>query len=260
MSASIFIVEDERLVAEDIRLSLISSGYTVTGIAASRDQAVEAIGRTSPDLVLMDIILKGSGDGIETAQIVRARFDIPVLYLTAHADLATLRRARISEPFGYVVKPFEERELLTAIEMALYRHRAEKRLEEKEQWLATILASITEGVIAADAMGAIKLVNRAAERIGGWRQEEMLGLDMADAYRVQDPATGLAEEVPPLTRLLQDGAAWAAARERLLVCSGGGTKRIEQSLSPICDRAGTASGSVVVFREIGGEPGRGDQP
>jgi len=250
MSVSIFIVEDERLVAEDIRVSLESNGYTVAGIAASRDQAIEAIRRTSPSLVLMDIVLKGPGDGVETARMVRTLFDIPVLYLTAHADQATLRRAKLSEPFGYVVKPFEEHELFSGIEMALYRYQVEKRLEENERWLATILGSISEGVIAADAVGTVKLVNRAAERIGGWRQGELTGLDLGEVYRIQDPASGLPVEVPPLPGLLEDSAAWAVSQVRLLACKDGGTKRIEQSISPICDRSGTASGSVVVFREV----------
>jgi DNA-binding NarL/FixJ family response regulator len=121
MSASIFIMGDERLVAEDIRVSLESHEYSVVGIAASRDEAIEGICRTYPSLVLMDIILKGSGDGVEAANLVRARSDIPVVYLAAHADEATLRRAKISGPFGYIVKPFEERDLFSGIEMALYR-------------------------------------------------------------------------------------------------------------------------------------------
>ncbi len=261
MSTSIYIVEDERLVAEDIRISLESNGYTVAGIAASRDQAIEGIRRTLPNVVLMDIILKGPGDGVEAARMVRTLFDIPVLYLTAHADQATLRRARISEPFGYIVKPFEERELFSGIEMALYRHQVEKRLHENERWLETILDSITEGVIAADAVGTVKLVNGAAERIGGWHNGELTGLDLAAVYRIQDPASGRAMEVPSLTTLLEDGVAKAGAHVRLLQCKDGTTKRIDQSISPICDNSGTASGTVVVFREVHHEPGTpGGQP
>ena len=249
MSASIFIVEDERLVAEDIRVSLESHGYTVAGIAASRDQAVEGVRKTSPNLVLMDIILKGPGDGVEAAQLIRERFDIPVVYLTAHADPATLRRAKISEPFGYILKPFEERELFSGIEMALYRHRAEKRIEENERWLATILASLSEGVIAADSMGVVKLVNAAAERIGGWPQGELAGLDFSEVYRVQDPASGVRMEVPSLPALLEE-CPGASSQIRVLCRRDGGTRLIEQNISPICDAAGTVSGSVVVFREV----------
>ena len=118
MSTSIFIVEDERIVAEDIRVALESNGYSVAGIASTRDQAIGGIRLTSPQLVLMDIVLKGPGDGVETARLVRELFDLPVVYLTAHADAATLRRAKVTEPFGYIVKPFEERDLFSGIEMA----------------------------------------------------------------------------------------------------------------------------------------------
>ena len=249
MSASIFIVEDERLVAEDIKDSLESHGYVVAGIASSRDQAIAGVRRTSPNLVLMDIILKGPGDGIEAAGLVRELFDIPVVYLTAHADDATLRRAKISEPFGYIVKPFEERELFSGIEMALYRHQVEKRIEENEHWLATILASITDGVIAADAMGVVKLVNPAADRIGGWQQGELAGLDLSEVYRVQDVSCGLAVELPSLPALIEEDGA-CASQARRLTRKDGSTRLIEQSVSAICDLSGTVSGSVVVFREV----------
>jgi len=250
MSASIFIVEDERIVAEDIRVSLESNGYTVAGIAASRDQAVEGVRRTSPQLVLMDIILKGPGDGVEAARMVREMFDIPVVYLTAHADEATLHRAKVSEPFGYILKPFEERDLFSTIEMALYRHRVEKRMEENERWLATILSSITEGVIAADSMGVVKLVNAAAERISGWKQSELMGLDLAAIYRVLDAADGRPVEVPSLPDLIAEHGHNDLRQARLLTRKDGSTTLIEQSVAPICEGTRTVSGSVVVFREL----------
>ena len=210
----------------------------------------------------MDIVLKGTGtDRVEANRLVRERFDIPVVYLTAHADQATLHRAKITEPFGYILKPFEERELFSGIEMALYRHRAEKRIEENERWLATILASLSEGVIAADAIGVVKLVNAAAERIGGWRPGELTGLDLSEVYRLQDPASGLPVEVPSLPLLLEDCGAGGAPQVRLLQRKDGSERLIEQTVSPISDSSGTVSGSVVVFREIRDMAGvRGDQP
>ena len=254
MSMSVFIVEDERIVAEDIRVTLESQGYTVAGIAASRAEAIQGIRRTSPHLVLMDIVLKGAGDGVETAQFVRQYLDIPVVYLTAHADQATLERAKLTEPFGYLVKPFEERELFSAIEMALYRHRAEKRIEEKERWLATILASISDGVIAADSTGAVKLVNGAAERIAGWTQLESEGLGLNEVYRVRDPATGLPLEVPALPALIEDPSRYGRHQVRLLRRKNGGTAVVDQSIAPISEGTRTVSGTVVVFRELPNAP------
>lgn len=133
MSTKILVVEDEKIIAFDIKKSLEDSGYIVPAIASSGEQAIEKIPETKPDLVLVDIILKGELDGVKTAEIVRDRFDLPVVYLTAHADETTLKRAKISDPFGYILKPFEDRELITTIEIALSRHRAESAIRKALQ-------------------------------------------------------------------------------------------------------------------------------
>jgi CheY-like chemotaxis protein len=119
--ARILIVEDDRITAEDIRLSLGSLGYSVTGMASSGEEAIKKAEELHPDLVLMDIVLRGDMDGIEAAGRIRARFNIPVVYLTAYADDETLERAKLTQPFGYILKPFDDRELRSNIEMALYR-------------------------------------------------------------------------------------------------------------------------------------------
>jgi len=130
MSTKILVVEDEKIIAFDIKRSLEESGYIVPAIASSGEQVLEKIPEVKPDLVLMDIILKGDLDGVKTAEIIRDRFDLPVVYLTAHADETTLKRAKISDPFGYILKPFEDRELITTIEIALSRHRAESAIRK----------------------------------------------------------------------------------------------------------------------------------
>ncbi|QWR76255.1 diguanylate cyclase domain-containing protein [Candidatus Magnetomonas plexicatena] len=126
----ILVVEDVAIVAMDIRNSLESLGYHVTGTVPSGHDALNSLAQTRPELVLMDIMLKGSLDGIETADIIKQEFDIPVLYLTAYADEEMLNRAKITEPFGYILKPFQERELMAAIEMALYKHGMENKLKQ----------------------------------------------------------------------------------------------------------------------------------
>jgi two-component system, cell cycle sensor histidine kinase and response regulator CckA len=250
MSASVYIVEDERIVAEDIRMTLESCGYTVAGIAASRDQAIDGIGRSSPDLVLMDIILKGHGDGVETGRLVREQFDIPVIYLTAHADQGTLHRAKVSEPFGYIIKPFEARDLYSGIEMALYRHRLEKRIGENERWLASILHSVADGVIATDAMGMVKLVNPAAERIAGWGRSDVVGRDLSEIYRVYDGSSDVLVEVPCLSILIEQIGQRIEPQLRRLVRMDGSMVLVEQTVSPISDESKTVSGSLIVFREL----------
>jgi|GEM_PF-2103929 len=124
----ILIVEDERITAEDIKHTLEKYGYRITSIVSTAAAAIIKTAEEQPDLVLMDIVLKGKGDGIEAASHIYQKLHIPVVYLTAYSDEETLKRAKISQPFGYVLKPFEERELYSNIEIALYKNRMEKKL------------------------------------------------------------------------------------------------------------------------------------
>jgi signal transduction histidine kinase len=130
---TVLIVEDEEIVAADLANKLGQLGYSVVGNAAEGEEAVEMACSLKPAVVLMDIRLKGPMDGIEAAEAIRRRYDVPVIYLTAHSDPATLERAKLSEPFGYILKPFEERELATTIEMALYRHQSDEELRRAKE-------------------------------------------------------------------------------------------------------------------------------
>ena len=122
----IMIVEDEWITADDIKMSLQSLGYTVTSVVSSGEEAIQKAEKDRPDLVLMDIVLQGEMDGIEAANQIHSCYDIPIIYLTAYADEKVLERAKITEPFGYIVKPFINEDLKIAIEIALYKHKAEK--------------------------------------------------------------------------------------------------------------------------------------
>ncbi|MEO5357950.1 MAG: diguanylate cyclase [Nitrospirae bacterium YQR-1] len=128
VKAKIMIVEDEGITGHFIQKTLETLGYMIISVEKSGESALKKISESKPDLVLMDIKLNGAMDGIETAEEIKDRFSIPVVYLTAHSDDAMLERAKITEPFGYVIKPFEERELHSNIEMALYKHKAEKKI------------------------------------------------------------------------------------------------------------------------------------
>lgn len=119
----IMIVEDIRLIAEDIKVSLTNLGYAVTAVVPSGEEAVQKAEQDRPDLILMDIVLSGKMDGIETAQQILSRYNIPVIFLTAYSDEKKLERAKAAEPFGYIVKPYNDRELHASIEMALHKHR-----------------------------------------------------------------------------------------------------------------------------------------
>lgn len=134
-SSKILVFEDERIVAMDIKSSLESLGYTVCATVSSCEVALKIIAEIQPDLILMDINLKGNIDGVQTAKKIRTHFNIPVIYLTAYADNNTLQRAKITEPFGYILKPFEDKELNISIEMALYKHQRERQVKSSANGL-----------------------------------------------------------------------------------------------------------------------------
>lgn len=136
---NILVVEDESIVAKDIQHSLKKLGYTVVGICSNGEDAIKTAEETKPDLVLMDIMLKGDMSGIEAASFIREKFNIPVIYLTAYADESTLSKAKVSEPYGYIIKPFKEIDLHTSIEMAVYKHEKESDIKKERDFLYSIV-------------------------------------------------------------------------------------------------------------------------
>lgn len=137
--ANVLVVEDEFIVSKDIQSSLKKLGYHVVGAAPSGEKALEILESEQPDVVLMDIMLKGEMNGIETAEIVKNQYSIPVIYLTAYADEATLSKAKVTEPYGYILKPFKEIDLHTSIEMALYKHKKELEVERERDMLYSLV-------------------------------------------------------------------------------------------------------------------------
>jgi diguanylate cyclase (GGDEF)-like protein/PAS domain S-box-containing protein len=178
--ARILVVEDESIVAADIQDRLESLGYEVPTTVASGEKAVEQAGALRPDLVLMDIQLKGRMDGVEAADHIRQRFGIPVIYLTANADHPTVQRAKVTEPFGYVIKPFEERELQTTIEVALYKHQAEQTLKESEERYRLLVELSPEAIIVESDDKIVYANPAAASLFGAASAETLLGLAVAD--------------------------------------------------------------------------------
>ena len=247
-NAQVLIVEDESIVAENIRTRLLSLGYAVSAVVSSGQEAVQEAAETHPDLVLMDIKLEGDMDGVEAAEQIRARFDIPVVYLTAYANDDTLQRAKITEPFGYILKPFEVRELQTAIELALYKHKMESKLKQSERWLATTLRSIGDGVIATDAKGCVVFMNPVAEALTGWKQEEAWGRDLTKVFNIIDEETHKVTETPA-TKAIREGVVLGLANHTLIPRDGAEIA-IGDSAAPIRDDKGNVSGAVLVFRDI----------
>jgi DNA-binding LytR/AlgR family response regulator len=138
-NVSVLVVEDENIVAKDIQQSLLKMGYKVIGTASSGEKAKEILKENQPDIILMDIMLKGNMSGIDTAEYVKDIYDLPVIFLTAYADENTLSKAKITEPYGYILKPFKEIDLHTSIEMALYKHKKTSELKKENEIYATLL-------------------------------------------------------------------------------------------------------------------------
>lgn len=184
--ARILVVEDEHIVALDIKRMLLTLGYEVPAIAASGKQAIQRAVETPPDLALMDIHLKGQMDGIQAAAEIQSMVDIPVIYLTAFADETTLDRARTTEPFGYVLKPFTEQELHSTIEMALYKHKIEQRLKESEMRFRALIENASDIIAVIDANGQIKYTSPSVQRVLGYASQELVGQNVSGLVHPQD--------------------------------------------------------------------------
>jgi len=202
----ILIVEDERIVGDDIKMIVQRLGYAVSGIAFSGEEAIKKIEKMQPDLVLMDIVLEGEMSGIDAAEIIRSRFNIPVVYLTAYSDKKTLERAKITEPFGYILKPFEDRDLHSTIEMALYKHKTGNMLMESEEKYRS-LAENAHDAIYISTLDGFLYANPAFEKLTGWKKEDLCSKkfnfwdtvhpDDIDLIREREMARKAGKKVPP---------------------------------------------------------------
>jgi CheY-like chemotaxis protein len=190
----ILIVEDEGLIALDLSMRLKRDGFEVIGISSSGEDALRTLSRATPDLILMDIRLEGAMDGIEAADKVRADFGLPVVFLTAHADPATLSRAKASSPFGYLLKPFTAINFSVTIEMALNKYVLEKKLTQRLRWLANLALSGPDPMIATDSRGAIQFMNAEAARMLDCLDPDWSGRRFQDMMPLYKRNTGRAAE------------------------------------------------------------------
>jgi|HubBroStandDraft_3_1064219.scaffolds.fasta_scaffold06469_2 PAS domain S-box-containing protein len=242
----LLVVEDEALVAEEIRDRLGRLKIEVVAVADTGEQAIRVMEETQTDLVLMDIRLKGALDGIEAAALIRERFDVPVVYLTAHSDPSTLDRAMRGESFGYLVKPFQEKDLRIAIASAVSRARSEQYLKDRDAMNAAALGTVAECVIAVDAQGQVSFLNAAAEAVTGWTLDEATGRLAQDVLRMLDAATH--EELEsPAVRALRQGSPVELAHDVLLIDRQGVPIPVASRARPVMDPRGKLLGAVMVM-------------
>lgn len=249
MSKRILIVEDEAIIACDLQNSLTEMGYAVAGIAVSGSEALELTHRCKPDVVLMDIILHGDMDGTAAGELILSRHHTPVVYVTSHSDFSTRTRATRTAPYGYVLKPFDEKELQTTIEIALRRQEMEERVKRAERSLAATLRSIGDAVIATDAEGRISFMNPVAEELTGWEQSEVVGRELASAFLTFSPSGHPSCGCPIREEPRPDGEV-SSGQEMVLIVMGGEHRPIESTWAPIRDEEGQLTGGIQVFRDI----------
>ena len=251
MPARILVVEDERITAEDLHETLTDLGYLVTATVSTGADAIAQAEENTPDLVLMDVRIDGAQDGTETARVLRERFDIPVIFLTAHADSITITRAKDAEPLGYITKPFQEAALRATIEIALHKHVGDLKSRQKQEQLAATLWAIAEGVITLDMAETITLFNPAAEAWTGHLSRAALGRPVNDVFQVISAASG--EPLAPAWASVLSGGTLRDLPSNVLLVSRSGEKRpITGSVAPIRDHRGAVSGAVLVFGRAAG--------
>src|SRR5258706_3130440 len=250
----VLVVEDEGLIAHDIGSRLQALGHQVVATVGTADEALEHAG--SADLVLMDIRIDGTRDGVEVATEIRDRYHVPVVFLTAHSDRPTLDRAKKAGPFGYIVKPLSPASLNASIEVALYKHRMERILEEREAWQRTILESVADGVIVTDPHGMVRLLNRSAETLTGWTQAEaqaqpvgtVVRLIEADSGAMSDQIGGETVGDPLALAILRDQPT-PLDRSWRLISRSGREMSVEGTAAPV-KASGVALGAVLTLRDV----------
>ncbi|QLE58330.1 response regulator [Nostoc sp. TCL26-01] len=240
-SIQVLIVEDEYILALNLQESLESLGYTVLDTADSGEIAITKAMELRPDLILMDIRLRGEIDGIQAAEQIWNCLQIPVIYLTGHSDKSTVERATMTFPFGYILKPVREQELYVAIQTALNRY-------EREQFLSSVLRGMGDGVIVVDTQLRVKYMNQIAETLTGWQFDTAKGRMLSDIFQIVDEQNRQPVTNPIVLALQQEATIYLSDRT-LLITKDQTTVPIADSATPIKDNQGVITGSVMVFRD-----------
>ncbi|CAG0969003.1 putative transcriptional regulatory protein pdtaR [Methanosarcinales archaeon] len=252
----ILVVEDEVIVGMDIQRKLKNLGYIVPVVVSSGEEAITKVIENNPDLVLMDINLYGEMDGIEAASKIHSFSDIPIIYLTAYTDDKTLERAKITEPYAYIIKPFKGRELQINLEIAFYKNKMEKLLKESERslreknkWLAAVIESIGDPVIATDPEGTIRLMNPMAEALTGWKQEDAIGKPLAGVFNIISEGTGKLID-DPVTKAIEEDMFYGLSDNTVLITKEGLKIPVDIMGSTIKIDGDSIIGIVLVFCDI----------
>ncbi|MDM9582521.1 response regulator [Nostoc sp. GT001] len=237
----VLVVEDEYILAINLQETLESLGYVVLDIADSAEEAIAKATELRPNLILMDIRLRGEMDGIQAAEQIWHHLQIPIIYVTGHSDKSTVERATLTSPFGYILKPIKEQELYVAIQSALNRY-------DRDQFLSSVLRGMGDGVIVVDTELNIKYINQVAETLTGWQWNEAKDKTLTEVIKIIDEQTQLPIENPIIAALQQETTIYLGGGV-LLVARDGITIPIADSATPLRNSSGVITGAVFVLRD-----------
>ncbi|HIK08396.1 MAG TPA: response regulator [Trichormus sp. M33_DOE_039] len=237
----VLVVEDEYILAINLQETLESLGYLVVDIADTAELAIAKATELRPNLILMDIRLRGEIDGIQAAEQIWHILQIPIIYVTGHSDKSTVERATVTFPFGYILKPIREQELYVAIQTALNRY-------EHEQFLSSVLREMGDGVIVIDTQLQIKYMNQVAEQLTGWRFQEVKNHIVTEVLQLIDEKT-LNNIQNPLIPAMQQASTFNLSSGILLSTKDGTLIPVADSASCLKDYNGVVTGGVMVFRD-----------
>ncbi|MEH1918517.1 hybrid sensor histidine kinase/response regulator [Nostoc sp.] len=237
----VLVVEDEYILAINLQETLESLGYVVLDIADSAEEAIAKATELRPNLILMDIRLRGEMDGIQAAEQIWHHLEIPIIYVTGHSDKSTVERATLTSPFGYILKPIKDQELYVAIQTALNRY-------DREQFLSSVLRGMGDGVIVVDTELNIKYMNQVTEALTGWQWNEAKDKTLTEVIKIIDEQTQLPIENPIIVALHQETTIYLGGGV-LLVARDGTTVPIADSATPLRNNSGVITGAVFVFRD-----------
>ncbi|OHD18964.1 MAG: two-component system response regulator [Spirochaetes bacterium GWB1_59_5] len=242
----VLIVEDEKIIAIDLQRRLERFGYSVVGMAGEGREAVALALELEPDIILMDIMLAGGMDGVEAAKTIKASKDIPFIFLTAYTDEKTLERAKEVQPYGYILKPFKERELYTTIDIALYKHEMASKLTRQERLFSAILQSINDGIIAVDMDLNVQFMNQVAEDITGAKEFDVQGKSITKFLNLTESNS----KKDILSNIVGIGEHSTFFNDVALKNTAGQTLVLDGSITRIHERSNTTDGYLITLRDI----------
>lgn len=253
MNSSVLIVEDEALVALEIQENVERLGHTVVDVSDTAEAAVKVALTEQPDLIIMDVRLKGQMDGVEAARLIRKSLDVPVIFLTAYSGDEILERATLAEPYGYLLKPVQEQQLASAMRVATVKHKLDSGRREGVKSLSAILRALPNAVIVTDMSLTVRYLNRKAEDLLGIPNQSAVRRPVKDIVRLGGTTLDR-DGVEAFVEVLSDGRT-VTLGEQTVTIEGAAPVQVRIEISPLADREGVINGAIVNMADLSGDLG-----